>query len=391
MQELINLDIRILIGILVWINLVLSILLSTFHSYVKKQSEKRILSVFIGAKIFQCAAWLLMFYRGTLTIFITRYVGNAFLFVGFALESIVLIYISGKMNNHNIYFQLILSIIGIVIFSMMPSTLDNSTFVIVGTVITVAIYLYPTGLNLYNEKNTAYKRLLSLLYMIFIIFMLLRIYEALVSNISLLTSTYIQNGTFITILVIAVTSAPVFLLQLKENADQELIEYATLDSLTKTLNRRTFNEKADILLKYHERNMQSISVLFVDIDYFKVVNDTFGHDFGDEVLIELADILKLSCRESDLVTRYGGEEFVVILSNTNSEGAIKVIDRINTYIKETTLSSDDFKYTISVGIYSIVPDGSSINEYIIKSDKAMYEAKKRGRNQYVDYNEFTQK
>ena len=126
----------------------------------------------------------------------------------------------------------------------------------------------------------------------------------------------------------------------------------------------------------------------IDVDYFKKVNDTLGHDAGDEVLKELSKVLKNSVRDSDFVVRFGGEEFIIILQNVkNEEGIIKVAEKIRESFANTKIavSGKTLTKTISIGVSIFPKDTKKIWEAIKYADLALYEAKHTGRNRVVRF------
>jgi diguanylate cyclase (GGDEF)-like protein len=174
--------------------------------------------------------------------------------------------------------------------------------------------------------------------------------------------------------------------QALELANQELQRLANLDGLTQIYNRRYFD---DYLCKewYRlRREQQPLSLIMIDIDYFKKYNDTYGHLLGDEILKKVAQtITHVVKRPADLVARYGGEEFAVILPNTDGEGAKIVAQNIAAEISKLAIehqSSLVSKYiTLSMGISSIIPPHKTAPKVLIdKADQALYHAKEQGRN-----------
>ena len=164
----------------------------------------------------------------------------------------------------------------------------------------------------------------------------------------------------------------------------ELMLLATTDSITKLYNRRYFTEVSEKLMTLSKRKKEDISIIMIDIDKFKSVNDNYGHQFGDEVLISLSDKLRSTQRESDVICRYGGEEFVILLPNSSLKATVSVAQKIRKLVEESTLtlpSSKDFKYTISLGVSQINIDNETDSKAAIKrADDALYKAKESGRN-----------
>ena len=157
------------------------------------------------------------------------------------------------------------------------------------------------------------------------------------------------------------------------------------DELTKLYNRRYFNAHIDALLT--ENTNRSACLLLIDIDHFKSINDTFGHDQGDLILVEMAKLLKTSTRDSDLVARLGGEEFVVAISNATLGTGLRVAERMRQLIEKNSfplISGGEMNISISIGVTAFTNDEKFNRDNIIKAaDTALYQAKNAGRNRTV--------
>ena len=131
-----------------------------------------------------------------------------------------------------------------------------------------------------------------------------------------------------------------------------------------------------------KRYTTTLSVLIFDIDYFKKLNDQYGHQTGDLVLKQVARIAHDNSREADVLARYGGEEFIMVLPNTNSSGAFALAESIRSRIAthREKIGETKLKITISVGVADILPEEDSLDEIIRRADKALYAAKRAGRN-----------
>ncbi len=156
------------------------------------------------------------------------------------------------------------------------------------------------------------------------------------------------------------------------------------DSMTKLFNRRYFENTAEHYFESVKRNKTDLSLIMIDVDNFKQVNDNYGHKIGDLVLIELANILLNQSRKSDIVCRFGGEEFIILLPQTNLEGADFMAEKIRKYIEKSILSLDDskqLKFTVSLGVSQVnISVDKNIEDCIKRSDDALYEAKNSGKN-----------
>lgn len=176
-----------------------------------------------------------------------------------------------------------------------------------------------------------------------------------------------------------------------EALNEYLLKQSNQDGLTQIANRRYFDTRLEEEWKRLQREKKPLSLILVDIDYFKKYNDYYGHLEGDECLKEIAKTLSNSVKRSmDLVARYGGEEFGIILPNTDKSGAIQIAEEIQTAISDLKIPhnpSCDRKYiTVSLGITTIIPSNEySIKNLISQADIALYQAKEKGRNQYCIY------
>jgi diguanylate cyclase (GGDEF)-like protein/PAS domain S-box-containing protein len=165
-----------------------------------------------------------------------------------------------------------------------------------------------------------------------------------------------------------------------------LWEQATQDPLTQLFNRRYFNEVANKEIIKAKRNKQSMALLLLDVDYFKKINDKFGHSIGDKVLINFSQIMLDQCRRSDIVCRFGGEEFVILMPEVSREVAIQRAEKVRKCYQEEITKLLNYPATISIGIAMWHKDLDDLEGLTKAADQAMYQAKHNGRNQVVIYN-----
>ncbi|MFC5864551.1 diguanylate cyclase [Acidicapsa dinghuensis] len=164
---------------------------------------------------------------------------------------------------------------------------------------------------------------------------------------------------------------------------EELRSRAETDALTGIANRRRFNQVLHIECTRFTRGHAPFSLLMIDLDYFKEVNDRYGHAAGDEVLRQVAQILLATLRSTDLVARYGGEEFAVLLTETRIQGAMVIAERIRAAVEERVISADgnEISLTLSIGVTSHTEeDAEAVEELLKRADEALYRAKAAGRN-----------
>lgn len=163
---------------------------------------------------------------------------------------------------------------------------------------------------------------------------------------------------------------------------KRLEELATTDGLTGLFNKRTLTEIGRQKLRSAERFHKPLSVLVCDLDHFKAVNDTYGHDVGDRVIRGFADVLRRTKRETDAVGRFGGEEFVVVCEQTDTQGAEQLAERIRSELLTTTfvVASGTISVTCSVGVATYPAAGQDWDELFKSTDEALYASKRGGRN-----------
>jgi diguanylate cyclase (GGDEF)-like protein len=171
-----------------------------------------------------------------------------------------------------------------------------------------------------------------------------------------------------------------------ENA--RLYEMATLDRKTKLYNHGFFQNRLIQEIERAERYNTDLTLMILDIDHFKKVNDTYGHIVGDEVLIDVAKTIKKQVRTFDIPARFGGEEFTVILPETDSKSASKVAERLKKAIKQLSFSTQKrvFSISVSIGIADFILETSMTEDILIEhADRALYYAKEHGRDRIIIY------
>ena len=171
-------------------------------------------------------------------------------------------------------------------------------------------------------------------------------------------------------------------------ANQQLQELVEIDDLTGLFNMRSIFQKLEFEMERGKRFNRSVTVVMIDMDHFKTVNDGHDHLFGSFVLSEVGKIIKSSTRTVDIPARYGGDEFLIVLSETPLSGVEHFCERLRKSIEQATFSQgkDSIKLTVSAGFAtSVVGQSVAAKELVRKADMALYEAKRRGRNQVCAY------
>ncbi|HEY9080344.1 diguanylate cyclase [Magnetovibrio sp.] len=165
-----------------------------------------------------------------------------------------------------------------------------------------------------------------------------------------------------------------------DDRTKELELLASVDPLTGMTNRRAFYEEAERIFQSSKRYGRNMSVLMLDIDHFKRINDTYGHAVGDQVLVEIASCFRQVCRETDLPARFGGEEFIVLLQEADQDAALKTAERLRQAITAINVVGSENTITASIGVSQLNEETNKLDGLILRADKAMYSAKAKGRN-----------
>lgn len=184
------------------------------------------------------------------------------------------------------------------------------------------------------------------------------------------------------LIIYDVTEVAVNRLQLQK-ANTQLHTISRTDGLTGLLNRKTWEQALNSEFKRFQRYQHACSLIMFDIDHFKKINDGFGHPAGDEVIRQTAQAVNDNTRDVDIAGRYGGEEFTIILVDTNAKGAWIVAERLRAAIEQSTIHYEkhEIHYTVSLGIAELAPKITTPTMWIDCADRGLYHAKNNGRNQ----------
>lgn len=167
-----------------------------------------------------------------------------------------------------------------------------------------------------------------------------------------------------------------------KKANEMIVHMADHDALTGLLNRRRFQQELDKWSQFAVRYQRSATLIFIDLDKFKFVNDTYGHHAGDQYLTAVSELLRTALRVTDTVARWGGDEFAVLLPETNKEAAIEVANKLLRLFNEAKfdIAGSEFHPSASIGMALFPDHGADLNALVVYADAAMYEAKSAGRN-----------
>jgi diguanylate cyclase (GGDEF)-like protein len=373
-----TLDVRTLFRLMSLADFVVCLLLLGYRETGTKQ---RLIRRFVFARVLHGVACLLISMRGDIASFVSVYVANVTIFFGFALE--VSTIVSARMRRRAVSGLLFgIATLGSVVFVLAATT--PGLYVGYAAIIVSALFGVAFAALAGDGEGSRLQRIIASFYLLVAVSFLLRAYAGFGAGMGVLDAPPAQSLGLLVMFGYCVGGGVGFLLLLKEDVDRRLFVAATIDSLTGILNRRAFFEAARERLALAAERGEPVSLLLVDIDHFKRVNDTFGHPAGDEVLAAVTEHLRRALRAHDLFGRVGGEEFAVLLPEAEAE-AIVVAERMRLAVRGlTTPATQRLDCSVSIGCASVAAgERATIETLFRRGDAGLYAAKRAGRNRVV--------
>lgn len=388
-MNLLKLDTQTLIGVMVWGNLAMAIIVYLYRLFHSHMTNFNVFRNMATIRFLTAAGFLLLFLRDTIPDILSVNVGNTLLFLCYFLEARLLLEVTGLLHKKIDALEKAIFSFSILSFNVIEFLYHTpSRRIAMASILIFALWL-PTAIALITTKNSSkFKSSISIFYIFLLSVLVIRSIVPFYDNTLVLhTTNYYQTLFFIALNLMMIVNIVIYLLFMKMQDDALIEKMAYYDHLTNLLNRYSFYERGNRILENNSKSSAGLSMLFFDLDYFKEANDTYGHQFGDEVLLAFADILQTHTRPGDLCCRYGGEEFIVLLTDTKTIEGKMIANRILQAVeRHTFLSQPAFHITTSIGFLRIDPQNTeSLDANIQKADQALYYAKQMGRNKIVDY------
>lgn len=372
--------------IAIWFGNAISFLL--VWSYGHRQSLPPCFRWFLAGKALQAFAALLLGLRGHVPLVLSNHLGNSAALIGFVLEAAALVNLQESEYRTVLRRTLGVGIFISVTYCVIQHFNPHWRVFLISLAI-CCILLVPAGGLLFKRGGSLLTRVMGGLYFLFALSMGYRAYSSwtLGHRITLLTTNTVQSVSFMTIFLVMLVGNLGFLLLAKERDDRRLRRSAMRDPLTGIWNRRAFLEQADKMLDLCQRERQPVSLLLMDLDRFKRVNDTHGHAVGDMVLRDFCKLVGQTLRCSDVFGRFGGEEFVLFLPHAGQDEAIAVAERLRAAAEARVLLTPDrvpVPYRVSIGVCTwSAGTPADLPRMLQRADTALYAAKNKGRNQVV--------
>jgi diguanylate cyclase (GGDEF)-like protein len=341
-----------------------------------------------SAMLMETLTWVLIAKRGVIPDFFSVTIANGFMAVAYAMILSAIYEFQQRKAPHWQYWlpiALTLTMAAILVDDI------RGRFIWGGLIYGLQMVLIARALLTHGETRAgrAWRLLFGGVIMVMVVLVLRAVDAWFVSDVlaqpqNSATVQPIQLISYIAVVSMALLGSISFVLMVKERTDREVMHLAMTDSLTQIPNRRALMDYAARVLA--RRNGMPLAMLMIDVDHFKPINDTHGHQIGDEVLCKLTAMLAGRLRGYDLIGRYGGEEFCVVAPETDQKGALALAESLRKIISSKSIPTTDGELTVSVSIgVACCPLNATrkLDEILAEADAALYDAKQTGRNKVV--------
>ncbi|WP_423926219.1 GGDEF domain-containing protein [Dokdonella sp.] len=347
------------------------------------KSLRKPMRLWVRGLLIQPFSFVLFSLRGQIPDWLSIIVGNILLIIAFAHVSQALRAYNRKSQLNALMFAIFgITIVGVILLTYVwPTLLGRIT--LISLVLAVLAGIGVDAIYRGQHRITRPEHMVATMLLVGIVIMMVRIlYAPDAGLIELTTSSPMQGIVFTYGSLLPVIATSGFLLMCGERMNEDLSRLATIDSLTGVYNRRTLTELAGKAITASKRHGRALSLLILDIDHFKRINDEFGHEAGDLALCRVVEIMRSTLRESDLTARLGGEEFVAILPDTDEASAFVLAERLREELAASNFSISGWPVPLraSIGVGSLGPTISDLETLMRETDRAMYSAKRGGRN-----------
>jgi diguanylate cyclase (GGDEF)-like protein len=350
--------------------------------YARGAADTAALRLWRWAKLVEGFAHLLGWARPDLPFVAVGAVANTTLIVGIALEVAAYCSFFGFRRWKGILAPLTALAVLVMLAARFGGMAPHHMVTLMSAIIalltgSMALILLRPGV-----KASLLQRIMGANDLVFSLSMMVRGYVGYIdSGVGVFTPGAMHTFTYLTGYLLLIVNGFGFLLLCKEKDERKMALLATIDSLTGLLNRRAFFERTDSVRQLARRMRRPVTLMMLDIDHFKQLNDRFGHACGDEALCVFAEIAQGTLRDHDIMGRLGGEEFALVLPGTDMNGAMQAAERLRLAVEAGVVQCDGapFSMTVSIGVVLVDPN-EHINAALARADRALYTAKSAGRN-----------
>ena len=350
------------------------------------KSLRQPMRLWVRGLLIQPFSFVLFSLRGQIPDWLSIIVGNVLLVIAFAHITQALRIYNRKSPLTALMFALVgITLVGLALMTYQWPTL-HGRIVLISLVIAVQAGIGVDAIYRAQKQATRPEHMVAIMLAVGVVLMIARSFMVPDAGLLNLTMSSPMQGVVFTygaLLPVIATSG--FLLMCGQRLNKDLSRLATIDSLTGVYNRRKMTELANKAIAASKRHGRAMSLLLLDIDHFKRINDQFGHEAGDLALRRVVEIMQIVLRESDVIARIGGEEFVAILPDTDEISASHLAERLREQLDESDFSISGWPVQLraSIGVCSLGPTISDLESLLRETDRAMYAAKRGGRNRVV--------
>jgi diguanylate cyclase (GGDEF)-like protein len=379
-----QLDIKTLLYLFILGNFFIALLITFYRFHFSKDIAS---TLFIAAKWIQLLYWSSILLWDYIPLVIGIPLSNGLILVGGGLEIAALLMMMGMMERRVKLYYLALGVGSILSFAVVALFFNRANLRVATTSIWSMLFVvYPGYRLMANKEGSPLQKVLGSVFYTIAAVMLLRSFVALIvePDMGPLSANPAQYLFYLAMFFLLIVGTAAFILISNEHSYEKLKRIATYDSLTGILGRRAFLLEAEVKLALAAKKREYYSLLLLDLDHFKKVNDTYGHDKGDGLLQNFAFTIESCLGHGDLFGRVGGEEFAVMLYGTDEEHSIRKAEELRQAVKDAAEDNLTCKYTVSIGMITVLPDQHiSLNSLYKLSDRALYQAKQDGRDRVV--------
>lgn len=380
-MSLLLLDMKTVISLLVIGNICTIILISAY-SY---QYNNRTVWTFVLGKLLQVIAFTMLLLRDILPFTLSVFLSNTSLLIGTMIECIALLMLLKCLTTTVKRTVFIVTLIGLFSFysAILFYNFENVRIAVISITIFTLI-IFPVYSFYQNRKTSILQYIMLILYSAIALSLMFRAYNALFisTDVTLFAENRYQTLAFLTRFIEMLVGSIGFILLAKEQTDIELTRMAMLDELTNIYNRRAFIQRANALIATELKRKKQLSFIIFDIDRFKGINDTYGHDIGDYILREISQLITNTLPKDSIFGRYGGDEFVILVPNCNRNNAKQLAEALRMAVIHHPFQYISTACTLSLGVATTeVITTISLDGLYKNADKALYHAKENGRNQ----------
>lgn len=380
-MSLLLLDMKTVILLLV-IGNICTIILIFAYSY---QYNNRTVWTFVLGKLLQVIAFTMLLLRDILPFTLSVFLSNTSLLIGTMIECIALLMLLKCLTTTVKRTVFIVTLIGLFSFysAILFYNFENVRIAVISITIFTLI-IFPVYSFYQNRKTSILQYIMLILYSAIALSLMFRAYNALFisTDVTLFAENRYQTLAFLTRFIELLVGSIGFILLAKEQTDIELTRMAMLDELTNIYNRRAFIQRANALIATELKRKKQLSFIIFDIDRFKGINDTYGHDIRDYILREISQLITNTLPKDAIFGRYGGDEFVILVPNCNRDNAKQLAEALRMAVLHHPFQYISTACTLSLGVATTeVITTISLDGLYKNADKALYRAKENGRNQ----------